>query len=160
MKHLLKMFLLMSLLLAFGRASAENVLVFEPLVGDESKVAQSLLSRVEFLDDEIKVVASDGTVYATYYKYDYRRIVFLNDGPTQVEEPGQASSIRVYPNPTHDAIRISGLQEDSKIALYNMQGDVVRRQRASGDVSLGVGALSNGVYILSINGETIKVIKQ
>jgi bilirubin oxidase len=85
------------------------------------------------------------------------------DNTTSIDELDE-ESVSVYPNPTADFIRLSGLN-DSTIELYNTSGQLLeRRESANGEEEFGLSDYGNGVYYLnvitSISNETFKVILQ
>jgi hypothetical protein len=68
------------------------------------------------------------------------------------------TTITVYPNPATTTLNVTG---STGIAyLYNLTGIMVLSQDLSQGTSINIAALSKGLYMLSVDNETIKVIKQ
>lgn len=63
---------------------AKNVVVLEPIAGAADKYSVEELLRVELTGDSIRFVASDGTVAAQVYKYDYVKLT-IADQPEAIE---------------------------------------------------------------------------
>ena len=67
-------------------AQAEDVVRLESITGAESEYSVAQLLRVELMGDSIRFIASDGSVTAEVYKYDYVKLT-ISDQPTAIEEP-------------------------------------------------------------------------
>jgi len=63
---------------------AEDVVVLEPTAGTDSKYKVAELLRVELMGDSIRFIASDGSVTAEVYKYDYVKLT-ISDQPEAIE---------------------------------------------------------------------------
>lgn len=76
--------------------------------------------------------------------------------PTSTDET-KSRFIMAYPNPVKEYITISGVNDDAKISIVNMQGvEVLKTQGAKVNVS----NLAEGSYILVVEGEKMKFIKK
>ncbi len=87
--------------------------------------------------------------------------VSLTSGPTAVEEEAvPPASLTLRPNPAVDEIVLSGEQYNGKEYLvYNMLGELVLRGVNSGS-RIDVGGLSSGAYVIRINNEVLKFVKE
>ena len=70
----------------FSPLAAENVVRLEPVAGTAGEYSVAELLRVELMGDSIRFIATDGTVAAEVYKYDYIKLT-IADKPTAIEEP-------------------------------------------------------------------------
>ncbi len=70
---------------------------------------------------------------------------------------GDQPFIYVYPNPVSEYIEISGVEEDSEVQIFDMNGNVVSRSYGN---RVDVGGMINGNYILNVNGNSVKFIKK
>jgi hypothetical protein len=69
-----------------------------------------------------------------------------------------ATDINVYPNPATTILYVSG---STGIAyLYNLTGKLVLSQDLSQSASINISGLSNGVYLLKVDGAVVKVVKE
>lgn len=68
----------------------------------------------------------------------------------------------IYPNPTNDIINIDLIDKlDAKIQIFNMYGKkVFNKQFVQDFIAIDISNYTNGIYILKINNQTIKLIKQ
>jgi hypothetical protein len=87
---------------------------------------------------------------------------------TNTKEINDLTSIRVYPNPVNDKLVLS-LMEDVNfdllnVRMYAIQGNPVGALEinplGSGTISIDVSHLPAGIYMLYLQGQTIKVIKR
>ena len=78
---------------------AEDVVVLEPIIGEDSEYSVAQLLRVELMGDSIRFIATDGSVTAEVYKYDYVKLT-IADQPTAIEitndQPPITNAIKVY----------------------------------------------------------------
>ncbi len=76
-----------------------------------------------------------------------------------------SASLRLYPNPATDMVKIYGLMagENYTVAIYDMRGQQLMQQRLQGTNTLNLHQLPTGQYLLRIMRadavETIKLIK-
>lgn len=75
---------------------------------------------------------------------------------TNADEP-TSRFLMVYPNPVSEYITISGVDENVKVAVVSMDGEVMMTGKGS---KVTVSNLSQGTYILIVNGEKVKFIKK
>jgi hypothetical protein len=69
------------------------------------------------------------------------------------------SAIRVYSNPATASFRIEGLSAPAQVTVISAGGQTVWRQTVGNGESLATGYLPSGVYLVNVNGQTIKIIK-
>ena len=88
---------------------------------------------------------------------DIRSIVFTDNtqsGIQEIEIP--ENNIRIYPNPVQETLNIES-DESVSFKIYDLDG----RLLLNGDgKSIDVSALKAGTYLLQINNNTLKFIKQ
>lgn len=65
--------------------------------------------------------------------------------------------LSVFPNPAKDFISISGRKLDSKIFILNVLGELIIE---SSSEQIDISSLTNGVYFIQNNGQTIKFVKE
>lgn len=65
--------------------------------------------------------------------------------------PGD-SRVLIYPNPVKDSLRIKGLSSQTFLSVFSLRGQLVLRD--SYKDHLDISSLSNGVYLLKIEGRT------
>lgn len=76
---------------------------------------------------------------------------------TNSEEKSSSYFIMAYPNPVSEYLTISGVDENVKVSVADMQGvEVLKTQGTRVDVS----KLAEGSYILIVEGKKVKFLKK
>ncbi len=84
-------------------------------------------------------------------------LTITEDQATAINEL-TTESISVYPNPATSTLNIEG---STGIAyVYNLAGTMVLTQDLSQSTSMDISDLTNGVYLVKVDGEIIKVVKK
>lgn len=96
-------------------------------------------------------------------------ITFLfEEGVAQVEERTDvttgsetlsAASVSLYPNPATEVVNISGMTEQSKGEVISIDGQRVCEISAQ-TTSIDVSGWANGIYLIKIDKDIFKLIKQ
>lgn len=96
---------------------------------------------------------------------DINRISFgtvsEKDIPTFIKEIEVSNELKinvtVYPNPTADHLHVSGVSEGATIRLFSTDGKLVL---SSKEKDLNLSGMPNGMYILQVDKEIVKIIKK
>lgn len=73
----------------------------------------------------------------------------------------EETTLQIYPNPTTDVFHITGLTQGNIMRLYTMSGNEVLTIAVSADhITLPVETLPAGQYVLIVNNQFFKLIKQ
>lgn len=74
--------------------------------------------------------------------------------------PAEAGSIRIFPTITCDMLYIYGAA-DAEVRILNLQGKLMYRTMLAADAeTLDVNALPQGTYLIAVNGNVLRFIKQ
>lgn len=98
----------------------------------------------------MSVLLNDGTQEGSYRK------LILKKEVTSIEELGEIS-LYVYPNPVSNTLSVMGVGEDASLSVYTLSGKSVIQEKGN---QLDVTSLLKGTYILQINNQFVKFIKQ
>ena len=72
----------------------------------------------------------------------------------------EIESFNIYPNPTSDAINISGLRLEQEYKIYNMLGVEISNGKVIDKDQINVSNFSSGTYVLQLeNGSAFRFIK-
>jgi len=157
-----KFLLSATLLLAAITAGAKSTLTVKPLAsGELVKYQIADVQRVDLTDkSQAIVVLKDGTS-ANYATQDYL-LVFTpvgSDGIEEVESAFQMNNLRVWADDV--AVYIAGARQGDPLALLNVGGMMLGRGTAGNGVSrIDVSGLTNGIYIVRVGNQAVKIIKQ
>lgn len=74
--------------------------------------------------------------------------------------PAEAGNIRIFPTITCDMLHIYGAA-DAEVRILNLQGQLMYRTMLAADAeTLDVNALPQGTYLIAVNGNVLRFIKQ
>jgi hypothetical protein len=86
--------------------------------------------------------------------------------PTGINEPGKVDML-IYPNPVKSTLNFRNLKDVDRISISNIVGQQVMEARniSTGDISINVSSLNNGVYLVTVydtNGSSVvrKIVKE
>ena len=97
-----------------------------------------------------------------YYSYVYPMEIHPVGVPqTQGIVNTENVSINVYPNPVADMVTISGIEGNGRAVLYDMRGSIVASFAVNGtETRLDLGRLTAGIYMLRVDDNVVKIIKE
>jgi len=123
--------------------------------GKETTCAVSAVQKVVFENNTMTVKTNDGDVTnISCIKFSEQG---GGDGIINVKSE---SSIFVFPNPVSETLTVSGVKKDAIIQLYNLSGallqTVISQENAT---NINVSNLQQGIYLLRVDAQVIKFIK-
>lgn len=109
--------------------------------------------------DDIYGMTTSGGKYSGGIIYKYS----LNTTSTFELDNNKNKSIQVYPNPASSTLFIKGLDVNSEVSIFDLNGCLVVNKNLKGN-QIGINELAKGVYILKIlhnnSYQIVKFIKQ
>ena len=130
-------------------------LIVTPYAGDEMQQDISLIGKWVFVGDELQLLDKSGNVLASEPVANIRKITFTT-GIQDALENVKPNQLLVYPNPTQDILKVSGIEAQT-LRVYDVRGRLVHQEKGT---EVHVSHLSNGVYILQIGTQVVRFIKQ
>ena len=71
------------------------------------------------------------------------------------------TNLSAYPNPTDDAVTISGLSAGKQVSVYSMTGALINTYIVRDKIlSIDVKNLEKGVYVIVYEGKSVKFVKK
>ena len=122
-----------------------------------STANEQTISSIVLRNGWLYFISIDGEEISRERIADIRSIVFLSDhsGPTDIIDV-QEGKIRISPNPVQETLFVENSSETA-YRIYDLDG----RCLISGDGNvINVSPLTKGTYLLQINNNTLKFIKQ
>lgn len=170
-----KLFFLLGLLLpAF--AVAEPWVSVHRMQQQEMRQVASKLGKMLFSDGNLQVLSVNGDTIAVVPIGDEGIVikvggksVVLDSLDIPVVDDNQptdltcaaTATLHIFPNPTSDVFHITGLATGNILRLYTMSGNEVMTTTATADhITLPVEVLPAGQYVLIVNNQFFKLIKQ
>ena len=153
-------FLTLLLLLLAGslyRATAQNVtLVVTTLYGQEQSYQLSEECQLFFENGE-RLIIDDGTgTPVTYQLSEIRKLVCSEVAST---DESLVSKLQILPNPLHNYFVVKNLTGTYNGQIYTLDGQLVKTFEATEGMMVDISELAKGMYLLHINGQTLKMIK-
>ena len=113
-----------------------------------------------FVDDAVKVVSTSEEALIKRSLVDH--FEFLAEVPTDINDVKENSGVGENVELDGDAIRVSGLPQGCKVQVYSVNGQaqITAVAGEDGNVTLHLGSLSKGIYLVNYNKTTIKFIKR
>lgn len=136
--------------------------------------ALTAIGKITFTDGKIQVYSIDNELLISTELTEESNIVIdennesvsYSDSENKadygiVTDINQDKQILLYPNPATDILYINGLSENSIIRLYGINGALIRIIQTSDNVcQLNVEDLAKGTYLLQVNNELLKLVKE
>lgn len=161
-------------------ASAQSKLKISTLDGEEFSCLLSDVAIIRVHDYFVNIVSRKGEYLFTFSLSDKERqtIVFCDeaeveipeapDKPQKPEGPGNpetsidyvpniSQQAIVYPNPTNDILQIRNAGDNPLVRLISMSGAVLLETQ---DTEVDLRNLANGTYIITVNNQAFKIIKE
>ncbi|MBR4146741.1 MAG: T9SS type A sorting domain-containing protein [Bacteroidales bacterium] len=138
-------------------AQSTNVsLIVTTTDGEELTYQLSENSQLYFENGE-KVIIVDNVGITT--ALDLSRIRKIVCTETTGIPENDASQLQIAPNPSHDRFIIQNLTGTSIARIYTLDGRLVKVFQASEGMSVDITDLMRGMYLLNIDGKTLKLMK-
>ena len=140
-------------------ASAQGTdvaLVVTKTNGQEQTYQLTEDSRMHFENGEQLVIEDGAGATITIQLAEIRKLVCTEI--TGVSE-NNASQLLLIPNPTRDHFLISNLQSECEARLYTLDGRLVKSFTAIEGQLIDISDLTPGMYLLHIDGQTLKMMK-
>ena len=140
---------------------AETSLIVQPLSGEEQAQALSTIGYVKVTSDSLFIYSHSDMLLGKNAINDIRSIRYdETSGITTSIDNVNVSTCHIYPNPTQDLLIIDNADSD-KALIFDLNGRLLQTVAISGGhATINVTALPQGDYIILINTQTFKFIKQ
>ena len=150
--------MLVALTTAVGAQAQDNVVVNK---NDGSKQAfeMSKVQKITFGDASYTVVGKDGGSTSQFTYVDTKAITFdLVDGIEQVVDT-ERGQLRI--KKTGNVITVEGFSGvDGRVAVYSLDGTLVQSDKAWRGQPISVESLPAGIYVIQVNGQSLKFTKK
>lgn len=77
-----------------------------------------------------------------------------------IDELKKSTRFSIFPNPVSNTLNISGIETESKLEILNLQGQVLKQQIINSDQIINLQSLPSGIYMVKINHQVEKFIKE
>ena len=159
------MILLLGMTFALNAASAESECKWSLEVWDTSN--DFPIGTFSFSDFEPTVTFNDGqlvvtTKYLDVYFYELnetRKLTYKNGEGSGINDIVAEKALMKF---IGNDIVFTSLEKGTNIMVYAANGMLVMNKSVedAGDCTLSLAGLSQGVYVISVNGKTLKIVKK
>lgn len=146
----------------YAQEQSFNALIIQ--FNDESQIAFILSEKpvVTVPDDKLSI---RGVVNKDYNRSDVAKFFFesitLDDTriATRVESVGKDNISFYYVD--GETVRITGLKDKTMVSVASLDGKMISscRSDASGEVTISLGNLPKGVYVVTFDKRSVKIIR-
>lgn len=117
--------------------------------------------KLYFSGDNLMVQLNDTSSATSIPVSIIQKINFVAAALGTGEIGENSKNLQLYPNPSTDFIRIkSQNSEKLSVAIYSLSGKIALKGIYSSEENINVSKLTAGVYLVQVNGVTIKFIKK
>lgn len=153
--------IILSLLFVVIAANAETSLIVKPLTGEEQSTALSTIGYIKMTPESLYVYSHSDLLLS---KTAIEDINYLHFGSSEIatsfDNVQATTSCRVYPNPTQDMLIIDNAHCD-KAYIFDINGRLLQTIFIDSDqTSINVNSLPLGEYLLFLDNQTVKFLKQ
>ena len=145
----------------FSGVSAQNSLIVKQTNGTLKGTALTSLNKITFSSGNMLVGKTDATT-DNYLLSDISKITFgIYSGVSEILS--ESTMLSVYPNPSAAFIQLRNLPESaaSCVCIYSLAGSrLIQKHLNSISEMIDISCLNKGMYLLTVNGSTLKFIKQ
>ena len=144
----------MLLLFVVATASAQSALVVELRDGSNATFLLAESPRVTFAGEQLSIVSSSATM-----EFNCRNVKNWHfvDTPSSVENIAAEAKVKLEGG----ALLISGITDDTAIALYSVDGVAVKHSAViGGTCTISLDDIQAGIYIVKFNNTTFKFLKK
>jgi len=138
-------------------AQGTNVSLILTMTNGEEVTYQISEQSQLYFEDGIRLVIDDGTDNIISYPLNQIRKMVCSE--ILGAEENAISDLQLFPNPSHSSFIIKGLQDVTLARIYALDGRLVKLFEASGGMVVDIDELPQGMYLLHINGQTLKLMK-
>ena len=152
-KFLIAAFMLISCL---SSAFAQEEVVFTILKTDGNTIDFVMNREARIYYSDTQLMFYDGNDIVSVNFEDIRKAYFT--AHQDVEEIDN-QQLTFYPNPVNDVLSIKNIADNQTITVYSISGQVMIQLVASGEATVDVSKLQNGIYLISAGNMVSKFVK-
>lgn len=157
-KFILKLILPVLLLLAFSLEAQTGLkITYSSGTTQDFVIADS--GKLYFSGDQLMIQTAAAALPTSLPVSIIKKIVFSDALATQ-EVGLNKQNVQLYPNPSSNIIRIKAESKLLDVKIYSTTGQLVLSGKYKPDEDIDVSKLNAGVYLVQVNGVTIKLIKK
>jgi len=150
----------MLLLLAASYSYSQTGVIVTYYDGTTQNFNVATTGKLYFSNDDLNVKRDVTASVTTIPVSIIKKIVFSNTlGTSTIGE--NRNNLSLYPNPSSDTIQIkSDSTEELDLKIYALTGQLIQQGIYQSSQSIDVSSLAKGLYLVQVNGLTVKFSKK
>ena len=124
--------------------------------GEEQIYQLTEESQLYFENGERLVIENGNSTTATFQLSQIRKIV-CSEATDTPENP--TTELQLFPNPSHNSFLIKNLQGSHPAQIYSLDGRLMKSFEATEGMVIDASELPEGMYLLQLNGQILKMMK-
>lgn len=149
---------LITALMVLGLTSlslAQNV-EFNVVKTDGTTTSHVMNTNTKIYYSDTQLFLDNNGTTVSYNLSELRKAYFTTQQSTEEVENQQ---LAIYPNPAKDVLNIKNLADNQEVTIYSINGSVIMKTIASGNVEINISELRPGMYVVSAGNLVSKFIK-
>lgn len=90
----------------------------------------------------------------------HRNSTVIKDATILAVNDNTKDGIKIYPNPVADKLSVLGIGKNQQYSIYSADGKLVKKGKFAEGKAIEVHDLPKGVYLLKIENQNLKFIKE
>lgn|SRR5574344_122212 len=152
-------FLVFILLLScFSMGQAQNAIAVQKTDGSVQSFDLQSNGSLYFVTDSLMIRDNNG-VESSFLISEVQKIYFASSSSIAEVSNATEDNIFLYPNPAKNYVKIANLSSKSRVQIFSLDGRKLYNNEAFLGSSIDISSLREGIYIMRVNGKTLKFSK-
>lgn len=140
--------------------ASEPAIVVVDNDGIRQEIALSNLDRLTFGASQVSVQTRDNQEPLQYAYSSVDRIL-LNESMSALPSVASDGSVTVWPTVISSTVNIAGVPEGAIVNVYGADGSAAASASATdGTLTIDLSDIPQGVYIVSVGSQSVKILKK
>ena len=144
-----------------SNTTTEQELILLYPSGKELSTDLGSIGRLAFTPDSVYLISHQGDTIGKEARGKIQHIRFADQTHSALSATQGTGDLAVYPNPAHTTLTIDGIMRETTVRIYSTNGALLTTANLSPSCNtLSVAHLTKGIYLLQINTQLLRLIKQ
>ena len=141
---------------------AQQGLIVKSNSGTTSSLSYSNVAKLTFVNEVMTAISPTGATGESFVLATTQGFTFGNVTPNGLNDPRSGNTnLKLYPTLVTSNVYLQGASKGAKVSVYSTTGSKIMLLDVQSDLqTINVTGLNKGIYLLLVNGQTFKFIKQ